>query len=226
MNIRRAALLGVALALVVSPCSYSAETDKSVLSKSVDGKSAGMYSTYVNDGSAVSRKFLGNAGADVLTEAELMPALVAALDQLSKYHRPVALPEVIRVPHERIEALVCNAKCAALAVYRPGEGIYLDEKLKPETDLFARSILLHELVHYVQDMSDEHGDMRPCMRWYQREQEAYAIQKIFLFTTGSATRVGYSAHKSTCDDDVSQSKADIHHRGAEDTEETKKAGTQ
>ena len=44
-------------------------------------------------------------------------------------------------------------------------------------------------------------DMRTCMRWYQREQQAYAIRKIFLFKTGSPTRVGYSAHKSTCDDE-------------------------
>ena len=201
MNIRRAALLSLAFALAISFDSYPAEADKRVLSKSSGGESAGMYSNYADDGSVVSRKYLGNAGVDVLSEAELMPALVSALDQLSKYHRPVALPEVIRVPHERIEAIVCNAKCAALAAYRPGEGIYLDERLKPETELFDRSILLHELVHYMQDMSDEHGDMRPCQRWYQREQEAYAIQKIFLFMTGSPTRVGYSAHKSTCDDE-------------------------
>lgn len=200
MNIRRAASLSLAFALAIAFDSNSAQADKRVLSKSSGGESAGMYSNYADDGSVVSRKYLGNAGVDVLSEAELMPALVSALDQLSKYHRPVALPEVIRVPHERIEAMVCNAKCAALAAYRPGEGIYLDERLKPETELFDRSILLHELVHYVQDLSDEHGDMRPCQRWYQREQEAYAIQKIFLFMTGSPTRVGYSAHKSTCDD--------------------------
>jgi len=160
-----------------------------------------MYSNYADDGSVATRKYLGNAGAAVLSEAELMPALVSALDQLSKYHRPVALPEVIRVSHERIEEMVCHAKCGALAAYRPGEGIYLDEGLKPEKQLFDRSILLHELVHYVQDLSDEHGDMRPCQRWYQREQEAYAIQKIFLMLTGSPTRVGYSARKSTCDDE-------------------------
>lgn len=201
MKIRRAALLSLAFALAIAFDSNSAQADKRVLSKSSGGESVGMYSNYADEGSVVSRKYLGNAGVDVLSEAELMPALVSALDQLSKYHRPVALPEVIRVPHERIEAIVCNAKCAALAAYRPGEGIYLDERLKPETELFDRSILLHELVHYVQDMNDEHGDMRPCMRWYQREQEAYAIQKIFLFMTGSPTRVGYSAHKSTCDDE-------------------------
>ena len=204
MNIRRAALLSLAYALAISFNAYSADADKRVMSKSSVGESAGMYSNYADDGSVVSRKFLGNAGADVLSEAELVPALVSALDQLSKYHRPVAVPEIIRVPHERIEAIVCHAKCAALAAYRPGEGIYLDETLEPETDLFARSILLHELVHYVQDMSDEHGDMRQCERWYRREQEAYAIQKIFLFMTGSPTRVGYSAHKSTCDEQSKQ----------------------
>lgn len=190
--------------LAIAFDSFSAEADKRVLAKSGGVESAGMYSNYADSGSVVSRKYLGNASVDVLSEAELMPALVSALDQISKYHRPVALPKVIRVPHERIEAMVCNARCGALAAYRPGQGIYLDERLKPETALFDRSILLHELVHYAQDMSDEHGDMRPCMRWYQREQEAYAIQKIFLFMSGSPTRVGYSAHKSTCDDDKRQ----------------------
>ena len=204
MNVRRAAWLSVAFALAISFDSYPADAGKRVLSKSGGAESVGMYSNYADNGSVVSRKYLGNAGVDVLSAAELMPALVSALDQLSKYHRPVALPEVIRVSHERIEAMVCNAKCGALAVYWPGAGIYLDERLKPETELFDRSILLHELVHYVQDMNDEHGDMRPCMRWYQREQEAYAIQKIFLFMTGSPTRVGYSAHKSTCDDEVAR----------------------
>jgi hypothetical protein len=167
-----------------------------------DGDSLGMYGRNRDNAYVTSRKYLGNAGAEVLTEAELMPALTVALDELSKYHRQVAIPEIIRVPHERIEALVCNAKkCAALAVYRPGEGIYLDEKLKPETNLFHRSILLHELVHYAQEMEGAHDDMKPCMRWYQREQEAYAIQKIFLGMVGSATRVGYSAHGSTCEDE-------------------------
>ncbi len=164
--------------------------------------SGGMYAKYPDKDSVTSRKYLGNAGADVLTEAELMPALVSAIDQISKYQRPVAVPEILRVPHARIEAVVCNgARCAALAAYRPGEGIYLDDRLHPETSLFDRSILLHELVHYLQDMSGEHGDVKPCMRWYLREQEAYAIQKIFLFSTGSPTRVGYSAHKSTCEDE-------------------------
>jgi hypothetical protein len=185
------------IALAVAICANAAWADGTG-----DSDSLGMYGRNRDNPGVTSPKYLGNAGAEVLTEAELMPALSVALDELSKYHRQVAIPEIFRVPHERIEALVCSAKkCAALAVYRPGEGIYLDEKLKPESSLFDRSILLHELVHYAQEMEGAHDDMKPCLRWYLREQEAYAIQKIFLGMTGSATRVGYSAHGSTCDDE-------------------------
>lgn len=195
MRVARLARALIALAAAIGAGAASADGTG-------DTDPVGMYGRNRDSAGVTSPKYLGNAGAEVLTPAELMPALSVALDELSKYHRQVAIPEIIRVPHERIEALVCNArKCAALAVYRSGEGIYLDEKLRPETNLFDRSILLHELVHYAQEMEGAHDDMKPCMRWYQREQEAYAIQKIFLGMVGSATRVGYSAHGSTCDDE-------------------------
>ena len=193
-----AAVLGVALA--VSFAAQAADLDRQGVARHEGGETLGMYSNYADDGSVATQKYLGDAGAEVLSDAELMPALVSALYQISKYQRLIASPEIIRVPHERIERMVCPGKCGALAAYIPGAGIYLDEKLNPGRNLFHRSILLHELVHYAQDMSEEHDDMKPCMRWYQREQEAYAIQKIFLFMTGSPTRVGYSAQKSTCDD--------------------------
>jgi predicted HD phosphohydrolase len=105
--------------------------------------------------------------------------------------------------------LACTSKCGVLATYQPGEGIFLDERLKPETNLFDRSVLLHELVHYVQELNHERGDAKPCERWYHREVEAYAIQKTFLMLVGSPVRVGYSANKSTCDalDDQQASKS-------------------
>ena len=201
MNLRCIVSAGILVVLVAPLAALAEDYAGQDAQTAVEMEPARSFGKHVNDGSITSRKYLGNAGAEVLSEAELMPALVSALDQISKYRRPVALPEIIRVPHERIEEMVCHAKCAARAFYRPGEGIYLDDSLKPETNLFDRSILLHELVHYVQDMSGERADVKPCLRWYQREQEAYAIQKVFLGMTGSPTRVGYSAHKSTCDDE-------------------------
>lgn len=142
--------------------------------------SAGMYSTYVETRSRYFSDDLRKPHPMLLED--LLPSLMEAIDRLSKYTIPDSLPIVHRVPHEKIEELACGGeKCAALAAYRSGEGVvYLDESLEPETDVFARSVLLHELVHYVQDVSDEFVDAEPCRRWSRREQQAYAIQMRFL----------------------------------------------
>ena len=103
--------------------------------------------------------------------------------------------------HSVVEQYACQKPCAALAVYRAGEGVYLDESLKPETNVFARSVLLHEIVHYVQDMNDELVNLKECERWYRREQEAYAVQKRFLEIVGSQIRVAYSQGQA-CDSDL------------------------
>ena len=194
---------GAALALaafaLVCACNPAIAQAGNTAPPKTGGESAGMYSRYTDESNVVSRKYLGKADVDVLSEAELMPALLTALDQLSRYRRVERLPRVIRVPHARIEAMVCKSTCSALAAYRSGEGIYLDERLKPETVLFDRSILLHELVHFLQDVHRQYADMKDCDRWYHREIEAYAIQKTFLAMAGSQIRVGYSARESACD---------------------------
>ncbi len=189
-----ARLSGLAALLVFLPAALAAEAgeEPAVVEKS------GMYSNYVGHNTDVFDKYLGDIG--VLTEAQLLPALLSALRQLSKYAVPAELPEIYRVTQERLQEMACSGKCAVLGTYRPGEGIYLDERLNPENSLFDRSVLLHELVHYAQELNGELSDMRPCDRWYHREQEAYAIQKKFLMLVGSPVRVGYSANQSTCDD--------------------------
>ncbi len=195
-EVTRILLLGLLVAFSFAWPSFAADKRAKPKLNGVD--SAGMYSNYVDEGRTAFDKYLGDARP--LTEAELVPALLAALDQLSKYPRPAFVPEVFRVSKERLHELACTAGCGVLATFQPGEGIFLDERLKPETNLFDRSVLLHELVHYVQEINHERGDARPCERWYFREVEAYAIQKTFLMLVGSPVRVGYSANKSTCDD--------------------------
>ena len=186
------ALLCMGCAATVLAAEKPAAADRSA--------SPGMYGTYQNDSRTRFDQSLGDTHP--MTDAQLLPALLSALDQLSKYPRPSTRPERHRLPSSELQKLICGGPCAALAVYRPGEGIFLDDKLKPEIRLFDRSVLLHELVHYLQDLNNQHADMKPCSRWYHREQEAYAIQKNFLIIVGSPVRVGYSAHKSTCDDEV------------------------
>jgi len=195
-HLTRALLLGLLVAFSLAWPALAAEKRKKPKQNGVE--SAGMYSNYVDKGQSAFDQYLGDTRP--LTESELVPALLSAIDQLSKYPRPTFVAEIFRVPHERLQELACTSKCGVLATYQPGEGIFLDERLKPETNLFDRSVLLHELVHYVQELNHERGDARPCERWYYREIEAYAIQKSFLILVGSPVRVGYSAHKSTCED--------------------------
>ena len=151
---------------------------------------AGMYGTYVDKRVRFFSDSLGRA-YPIELEA-LLPELMHAIDRLSDYSIPKTLPAVHRVPHERIEELACGRKCPALGAYQPGEGIYLDESLQPETNVFARSVLLHELVHYVQDLSAQWENAESCDRWYRREKEAYAIQEHFLALVGSEHRVSFS----------------------------------
>jgi len=169
----------------------------------------GGYSIYVD----TRTPFFADELADTypIPMDDLVPVLLQAIDHLSKYQMPQELPLVQRAPHEKIEQLACGKACAALAAYRPGEGVFIDEALKPETDIFARSVLLHELVHYLQDVSHELESLRLCERWYRREQEAYAIQKRFLVLVGSQIRVAYSAG-STCDQDSVSVKSNLSRR--------------
>jgi hypothetical protein len=201
----RTPLLGILVSFSLAWPALAA--DKHTKPKQNGVESQGMYSNYVEKGHTELDQYLGDTSP--LTEAELVPALLSAINQLSKYPRPAAAPEIFRVPHERLEELACTRKCGVLATYQPGEGIFLNERLKPETNLFDRSVLLHELVHYVQELNHERGDSRPCERWYYREIEAYAIQKSFLMMVGSSYRVGFHANKATCDaqDDQQASKS-------------------
>ena len=190
-----AACLGATLAVTGA----AAASDKAEETNDPPAAGAGMYSTYIDNRSRHFGDELGDT--DPIAMKDLLPELLKAIDALSKYSIPDQLPTVHRVPHRTIEELNCGGeKCAALAVYRSGEGIYIDDALKPETNIFARSVLLHELVHYVQDISNELASAEPCDRWYRREQEAYAIQKRFLIIVGSQLRVAYST-ASGCSQD-------------------------
>lgn len=156
----------------------------------------GVYSNYPSDGERDLSRKLGKT--HYIPMDNLILDLLVALDQITKYRIPAEPPVIQKVPHSVVEQYACQKPCGALAVYREGEGVYLDEAMDPETNVFARSVLLHELVHYVQDMNEELIELKDCERWYRREQEAYAIQKRFLEIVGSQIRVAYSQGQA-CD---------------------------
>ena len=117
---RRSPLMAVVL--VVLACSIQALPQSS----HADSQSAGMYSNYADPGTAHFEADLGNTS--VMSLDELVPALLDAIDKLSKYPRPKTLPEIHRVARETIEALACIEQCGVRAIFHPGQGIFIDER--------------------------------------------------------------------------------------------------
>lgn len=64
-------------------------------------------------------------------------------------------------------------------MYLHGNTIFLDDRLDVPGNDYHTSILLHELVHYVQQQSGRfrEGD---CHSWVNDEQEAFRIQTAWL----------------------------------------------
>jgi hypothetical protein len=156
-----------------------------------DATNGGMYGTYTahSDSMGSDRAFDTAPAANL---DEVVKQLTRAIDRLARYRVPKEAPRIYRIPQAELENYVCGTHCAIRAWYKPGDGIFLDETLKPETNVFHRSILLHELVHYFQDMSGEYANMSACDRWFHRELDAYTVQNRYLGVIGHPSRVAYT----------------------------------
>jgi hypothetical protein len=122
-----------------------------------------------------------------LALAQLLTELFTAIKMLSGYPMPATFPEVHQLPRAQLEARICQGGCRVKGFYLKGEGVYIDQALDVKNDLPARSILLHELVHYVQGVTGKFDSLPACHGWYAREYEAYQIQNQYLRWEGSTT---------------------------------------
>lgn len=138
---------------------------------------------------------------DSLSLSALALQLLMSVHAYSGYPATRSLPEIHQVPLAEIQQRFCHGRCAAQAFYRPGEGVYIDEAFDLANDEFARSVLLHELVHHVQRVSGAFQKMpSECARWYAAEREAYTIQNRYLEDMHDAHRVNVNAWRAHCDD--------------------------
>ncbi len=163
-----------------------------------------MYEKYKSE----QQKFLDDFdGASTHLEThELLPVLFRTIQRLSRFAPPAEYPDVVYLPTPELNRLACKGTCSVLGHFAGGREIYLDDRLKPLTNLFDRSVLLHEMVHYLQniegshhvDPSDTGNDRDKCLVWYKREREAYTIQEAYLIMVASPVRAGYFPARSPC----------------------------
>ena len=91
---------------------------------------------------------------------------------------PVA-PEVVPIARPVLEQEVCGKPCPVFALFDPEFGILVDDTLDLAGSSAAQSVLLHELVHYLQWRAAGRT-AATCEEWLAREREAYRIQFKWL----------------------------------------------
>lgn len=130
---------------------------------------------------------------------QLIGELFVAIHALSSYAIPDVYPPVYRVTLSEMQERVCRGPCQVRGFYVPEQGIFINEALDLERDVVARSVLLHELVHYAQDASGRFERLStPCDRWYAKEHEAYNIQNAYLREQRQQMRFAMGAPPRMC----------------------------
>jgi hypothetical protein len=120
---------------------------------------------------------------------ELVSRLLIAVGDLSGYQAQDQHPQITRIPMAELHRRLCGGPCTVRAAYVPGEGLYIDETLRPDLNAYHQSILFHELVHHVQEEHGLHAELDGCNRWRLREIEAYRLQNRFLAAVGAHAQV-------------------------------------
>ena len=137
---------------------------------------------------------------DSLSLASLALQLLASIQSLSGYTTTTNLPEIHQIPLAEIQQRFCQGKCSAQAFYKPEEGVFIDQAFDLANDEFARSVLLHELVHHLQRVGGTFQKIpSECDRWYAAEREAYAIQNRYLQVMHDPHRINVNAWRARCD---------------------------
>ena len=77
--------------------------------------------------------------------------------------------------------------------------IFLDERLDPQDSLYAASVVVHEMVHYLQYRARGEKGFIDCESTVQLEREAYQAQRDFLLRYGVYQPVGVSMHRVGCE---------------------------
>jgi hypothetical protein len=133
---------------------------------------------------------------------KIVAELLLAVQGLTGLGASVEPPELAFLPQQELAQKVCGRPCEVYGWFPPGETIYLDERLELMEDTLAKSILVHELVHYVQQEAGAFRTEGDCVAWIERERQAYDIQLRWIAEQPDArvafARFGRRPWKLTC----------------------------
>jgi len=110
---------------------------------------------------------------------DLVAELLVFVVSSTGYNGTPVPPEVVPVARPMLEQKVCGKPCPVFALFDPELGILVDDRLDLARNSAAQSVLLHELVHYLQ-WRTAGRTAATCDEWLAREREAYRIQFRWL----------------------------------------------
>lgn len=131
---------------------------------------------------------------------ELLAALMSWAVTLSGYPAPTTMPEIALLSHqEMVHAACADQDCKVLGWFPPGHTIYLDRRLLPLDGTFASGIVVHEMVHYLQQNSGRfsHAALGDCNEVLAMEHQAYQAQRDFFQQYGVYQPVGTALHATS-----------------------------
>jgi len=140
----------------------------------------------------LSQVVITGVQGDSLVYGELIRDLTLEAAAITGLPLPMQLPPVILADQDTVARYACQGKCEALGAFHPTYGIAIVRHLDPLKNDLTRSILLHELVHFLQHENKLFAGINDCIRWLKREAHAYAAQNKFLRKLQSTTRVANS----------------------------------
>lgn len=115
-----------------------------------------------------------------------LPILLTWAVHLSNYSAPAQEPQVQFEPHRFFVEKVCgNKECRAVGWYNDQGIVYIDEKYLEDDSVFVYSLIVHEMVHYLQDMSGNF-DSTSCTDSVVREREAYYVQNEYILQAAAS----------------------------------------
>jgi hypothetical protein len=131
---------------------------------------------------------------------DLYAALLSWAVTLSGHPAPAEPPVVVPKPHAFFVEQACNGQeCKVLGWYAGGKNLYIDERLDPQNNLFASSVVVHEMVHYLQGVARGDDVLKAgaafstapsCEQAVSWERQAYAVQREYILRYGTYLPVG------------------------------------
>ena len=118
---------------------------------------------------------------------ELILALMLWITSNTNYINPKQTPSVEFIEQSKLSELACgNRECEILA-YTPIEPkykVYLADNLDPMNDICHRAVLLHELIHVLQEDQSIFTEYDERTKKHLREMDALVNHNIYLSRYG------------------------------------------